>query len=259
MIPDLIRPNELSSAKIRSIQQELKQAGFDPGLADGRWGPRTSVAYNNYLHRAHGRVITPTTVQRVQGSTSYSVLKPEYERLFANCKVLDQHLSEVRILIDRIFSNRPRYEAVGKHLGTPWWMIGALHAMEAGLNFHTHLHNGDPLTQRTIQVPSGRPKDGHPPFAWEHSATDALQMHNFHVWSDWSVAGALYKAEQYNGWGVRRFHSDSGPTAYLWSYTNQYRGGKYVKDGVWNATAKSRQVGVAAMLRVMADRGLIAR
>ena len=259
VIPTIIHPGELSSATIRSIQQELKQAGYDPGPVDGRWGARTKRAYDDFLRRAQSRIVTPSIGERVLGSTSYPTLKPEYERLFANCKVLDEHLSNVRALTDRISAHRPRYEAVGKPLGTPWWIIGALHAMEADLNFHTHLHNGDPLTQRTVQVPSGRPKEGHPPFTWEVSATDALKMHGFHVWRDWSVAGALYKAEEYNGWGVRKFHAGSGPTAYLWSYTNLYRGGKYVKDGVWSAAAKSQQTGVAAMLRLMADRGLIVR
>jgi lysozyme family protein len=259
MIPDSIRPNELSSAKIRSIQQELKKAGYDPGLIDGHWGPRTSVAYNNFLHRARAPIVTASIGERIHGSTSYPVLKPEYERLFANCKVLEENLHEVRSLMDRILGKRPRYEAVGRPLSTPWWIIGAIHAMEAGLSFNTHLHNGDPLTQRTVQVPAGRPKEGNPPFSWDHSATDALKMHGFHGWGDWSIAGALFKAEEYNGWGVRKFHSSSGPTAYLWSHTNIYRGGKYIRDGVWSATAKSQQPGVAAIVRLMADRGLLVR
>ena len=162
-------------------------------------------------------------------------------------------------LINRVLTHRLRYETVGKPLGTPWWIIGVIHAMESEVNFHTHLHNGDPLTQRTVQVPAGRPKEGNPPFTWEFSATDALKLHDFHVWRDWSVAGALYKAEEYNGWGVRKFHAASGPTAYLWSYTNLYLGGKYVKDGIWSAAVKSQQPGVAAMLRLMVDRGLIVR
>ena len=206
-----------------------------------------------------GGPMLPWQGERVLNTTSYPALRPEYERLFANCKILDEHLFNVRGLVARVLAHRLRYEAVGKPLGTPWWIIGAIHAMESELNFHTHLHNGDPLTQRTVQVPSGRPKEGDPPFTWEVSAIDALKLHGFHVWRDWSVTGALYKAEEYNGWGVRRFHAASGPTAYLWSHTNQYLGGKYVKDHVWSATAKSQQPGVAAMLRLMSDRGLIVR
>jgi lysozyme family protein len=259
MIPNNVRPNELSSDEIRSIQLQLQNAGCDPGPVDGSWGPRTATAYDHFLTRTRSHIAIPSTGERIIGSASYPALKPEYERLFSNCRVPDRRRYEVQKLVDHILANRPRYDAAGKPLGTPWWIIGALHAMESDLNFHTHLHNGDPLTQRTVQVPSGRPKEGNPPFAWEHSATDALKMHGFHVWRDWSVAGALYKAEQYNGWGVRRFHSSSGPTAYLWSYTNIYRGGKYVKDGVWSATAQSQQPGVAAILRLMVDRGLIVK
>jgi lysozyme family protein len=259
MIPTIVHPGELSSATIWSIQQELKEAGYDPGPVDGRWGPRTKVAYDNFLGGAHSRTIAPSQGERVLNITSYHALRPEYERLFANCKVPDEHLFNVRALVDRVLAHRLRYEAVGKPLSTPWWIIGAIHAMESDLNFRTHLHNGDPLAQRTVQVPSGRPKEGSPPFTWEVSATDALKLHGFHLWRDWSVAGALYKAEEYNGWGVRRFHAASGPTAYLWSHTNQYLGGKYVKDRIWSATAKSQQTGVAAMLRLMVDRGLIVR
>jgi lysozyme family protein len=259
MIPTIVDPGELSSATIMSIQQELKEAGYEPGPIDGRWGPRTKVAHDNFLAGAHRHAVVPSQRERLLCTTSFHALKPEYERLFANCKVLDEHLSSVRALVGRVLAHRPRYEAVGKPSGIPWWIIGAIHAMEAELDFRTHLHNGDPLIQRTVQVPSGRPKEGNPPFTWEFSATDALKLHGFHVWRDWSVAGALYKAEEYNGWGVRRFHAASGPTAYLWSHTNQYQGGKYVKDGVWSAMANSQQPGVAAILRLMVDRRLIAR
>jgi lysozyme family protein len=259
MISNIINPGGLGAATIRSIQQELKQAGYDPGPVDGLWGPRTKVAYDNFLRGAHRLIAAPSQGERVLCTTSYPALKPEYERFFASCKVLDEHRSDVQALINRILAHRLRYEAVGKPLGTPWWIIGAIHAMESEVDFHTHLHNGDPLTQRTVQVPAGRPKEGNPPFTWEFSATDALKFHGFHVWRDWSVAGALYKAEEYNGWGVRRFHAASGPTAYLWSHTNLYLGGKYVKDGVWSAAVKSQQPGVAAMLRLMVDRGLIVR
>ena len=259
MIPTTVHPGELSSATIQSIQQKLEEAGYDPGPVDGRWGARTKVAYSNFLAGAHRGRVVPLQGEPVLNTTSYHALRPEYERLFANCKVLAEQRMNVGALVNRVFAHRPRYEAVGKPLGTPWWIIGALHAMESELDFRTHLHNGDPLTQRTVQEPSGYPKEGNPPFTWEFSATDALKLHGFHVWRDWSVAGALYKAEAYNGWGVRRFHAASGPTAYLWSQTNQYLGGKYVKDGIWSGTARSQQAGVAAMLRLMVDRGLIVK
>lgn len=96
MIPTIVHPGELSSATIHSIQQELKQAGYDPGHVDGRWGSRTKVAYSNFLAGAHRRSLVPLQGEPVLNATSYHVLRPEYERLFANCKVLDEHLINVR-------------------------------------------------------------------------------------------------------------------------------------------------------------------
>jgi lysozyme family protein len=43
--------------------------------------------------------------------------------------------------------------------------------MESNLKFQTHLHNCDPLTRRTRQVPAGRRAVGEPPFDWDVSAS----------------------------------------------------------------------------------------
>ena len=52
---------------------------------------------------------------------------------------------------------KARYAAVGKPFGIPWHVVGIIHMLEAAANFTTHLHNGDPLTARTVHVPAGRP------------------------------------------------------------------------------------------------------
>ena len=80
--------------------------------------------------------------------------------------------------------------------------------MESSLNFKRHLHNGDPLTARTVHVPSGRPRQGDPPFTWEQSAADALTLRNLGPRTDWSLSGTLYALEGYNGWGYRRYHPE---------------------------------------------------
>src|SRR5215469_7451090 len=59
MIPTIVHPGELNSATIKSIQQELKEAGYSPGPADGRWGARTKVAYSNFLVGTHRRSVVP--------------------------------------------------------------------------------------------------------------------------------------------------------------------------------------------------------
>jgi lysozyme family protein len=136
----------------------------------------------------------------------------------------------------------------------PWYVIAVIHNMECGLDFTEHLHNGDPLTRRTINDPPGRPKTGQPPFAWEVSALDALQYDGLTTWQDWSVAGICYKLEGYNGWGYRAHKIN---TPYLWSFSNLYVSGKYIADGVWSDSAVSRQCGAAVILRRLSEHGSI--
>ncbi|MFL6333200.1 MAG: hypothetical protein ACJ754_07635 [Pyrinomonadaceae bacterium] len=183
-------------------------------------------------------------------------LMDEYQKLFDTCIINPNRSGTVDGLVGTIEQNRNRYAAVGDPLGIPWYFIAVIHNMEASQNFKKHLHNGDPLTARTVQVPAGRPKTGNPPFTWEESAADSLQLKRLDKWTDWSIPGTLYKLEEYNGWGYRRFHADV-LTPYLWSFTNQYKSGKYVADGKWSQTAVSGQCGAAALLRRMAEKGTI--
>jgi lysozyme family protein len=164
----------------------------------------------------------------------------------------------VERLVSRIVSAQSRYETVAKNVGSelPWPFIGIIHCMESGLDFKKHLHNGDPLTARTVHVPEGRPIAGQPPFTWEDSARDALRLRRLHAWSDWSLAGTLYQMEAYNGWGYRLYHPHV-LSPYLWSFSNQYVSGKYVQDGTWSDTAVSRQCGGAVLLRRMSEIGIV--
>lgn len=181
-------------------------------------------------------------------------LRAEYQSLFDSCQIDAAQQPAINAQVDRILAARARYDGVAGPIGVPWYVVGVLHSMEAGLRFDRHLHNGDPLGARTVQVPRGRPAGGTPPFTWEASAADALQCEGYASWTDWSVPGILFKWELYNGWGYRRHHPDV-KSPYLWSMTNHYISGKYVADGVWSATARSKQIGAAALLRRLAERG----
>lgn len=184
-------------------------------------------------------------------------LQAEYVDLFTGCVVSPGKAGSVDGLVDKLASNRDRYEAVGSGLGIPWFLIAVIHNMESSQSFKGHLHNGDPLTARTWQVPAGRPASGNPPFTWEQSATDALTMHSLDHMQDQSLPKLLYELERYNGWGYRLYHQHV-KSPYLWSFSNQYTSGKYVADGTWSDTAKSAQCGAAVLLRRMAERKLIA-
>jgi lysozyme family protein len=183
-------------------------------------------------------------------------LRREYERLFDTCQIRPQRATAVGALVDRIVSGRPRYDAVGGSLGIPWYFVGLVHSMECGSNFKLHLHNGDPLTARTVHYPPNRPTLGEPPFSWEASAIDALSGRKVDRWTDWSRGGLLYQLEGYNGFGYRAYHPDV-PTPYLWSFSAHYTCGKYVADGQWSATAVSQQCGAAVLFRAMWERGVL--
>jgi len=183
-------------------------------------------------------------------------LKEEYQRLFDACIIREDKNEEVENLLSKIEINQDRYVAIENDLGIPWYYIAVVHNMESSLNFNKHLHNGDPLTDRTFHVPAGRPKSGEPPFTWEESAVDALKLRRLYKWQDWSLPGVLYNLEGYNGWGYRMYHSHV-LSPYLWSFSNQYSSGKYVADGRWSDTAVSKQAGAAVLLRRMAEKGAI--
>ncbi|SHL17569.1 hypothetical protein SAMN05444266_102315 [Chitinophaga jiangningensis] len=138
----------------------------------------------------------------------------------------------------------------------PWYFIACVHYLECSFSFKKHLHNGDPLTGYTVQVPAGRPKVGHPPpFTFEESAVDALKLMGFDKVTSWKLPFILRKLEAYNGFGYFKYHNMNSP--YLWSYSNHYTKGKYVKDGKFDKDAVSAQLGSAVILKRMEERGLI--
>lgn len=184
-------------------------------------------------------------------------LRAEYEKLFETCVIRPERAAEVEKLVNQLSANQSRYQTVGKALGIPWGFIAVVHNMEASQKFTGHLHNGDPLTARTKQVPAGRPKTGTPPFTWEQSCEDALTLKGLGSGTDWTLAGTLYQLERYNGWGYRKFHPHV-LSPYLWSFSTHYSSGKYVADGTWSETAKSQQCGAAVLLRRMVEKKLFA-
>ena len=180
-------------------------------------------------------------------------LQKEYEDLYSRMEIRLDKLSVVESNVNKILQFKARYKAVGDPLHIPWYFIGIIHSMESGQSFSRHLHNGDPLTARTKQVPSGRPKTGNPPFTWEESAADALKYHDLNQVGEWTLTRILYELERYNGWGYRLYHQHVY-SPYLWSFSNQYIKGKYIADGTWSETAASLQIGAVVLLRRLEER-----
>ena len=185
----------------------------------------------------------------VATSLKYDALADEYAAWFAAAKIRPEFRESTDWHLTMMRQSRGRYERLGKRLGIPWAFIAATHGLEASFNFRAHFHNGDfPLSRRTRQVPAGRPPNWLPPSDWESSAADALRLLGFTGQSDWSLPRTLYRLEAYNGFGYRRAGRAS---PYLWSFSSLYSRGKFVADGKFDPTARSKQCGAAVMLKLL--------
>jgi lysozyme family protein len=192
---------------------------------------------------------------KVNKSIKYDDIADEYVKLWETSRLRPEKLSAIRREADRVVANRKVYEEISEETDVPWWFVGLIHGMECSFSLQKHLHNGDSLKARTWQVPAGRPKEGSPPFTFVDSAVDALEYDKFAGKTDWPLPMVLFRLERYNGFGYRRKFGFASP--YLWSYTSHFTAGKYVKDGVFDVNAVSKQCGAAAMLRDLVERGIV--
>lgn len=186
----------------------------------------------------------------------YETLIPEYFALWTELVFRKERLATIDRFCDGITHGRDRYRSVSAATGVPWYVIGVIHALEASLDFGAHLHNGDPLSDYTVNEPKGRPNAHRPPFSWEESAVDALEFDRLTGIRFWPIERICYALELFNGFGYRLFHPEV-KSPYLWSFSNHYERGKYIKDKVWSPIAVSKQCGAIVILKRMAERGLI--
>jgi len=143
---------------------------------------------------------------------------------------------------------KSRYLAVETKTGVPWPVIAVIHQRESSQNWGRSLAQGDPWNRISVHVPAGRG-----PFSsWEEAAIDALLNCDPHLAKrkDWSLASVLIALELYNGLG---YASKGVPSPYLWAGTNQYRSGKYVRDGAYDPSHVDQQLGCAALLISMME------
>lgn len=222
-----------------------------------------NAATDEACAKAAGALLSRLSVEQRAGAgtgalevpaPTFDQLKPRYEALYASCQVRPERQGEVAWHVRKLLQHRSRYEAVSARTGAPWWFIGVVHALEASFNFQAHLHNGDPLSGRTVQATRGRPPVWIPPSDWESSAVDAVTFDRLAVLADWSLAHVLHRWERFNGFG---YYPKNINSPCLWSFTNQYVKGKFVKDGVFDPDSVSKQCGAAAMLRALEDAGVV--
>jgi lysozyme family protein len=190
--------------------------------------------------------------------TNFAALKTANATRWANAKVTRR--AEFVFAARRLVLAKARYQAVEAKTGVPWYFIAVAHEREASRRWDTHLGQGDPLNEVTRHVPKGEPAFS----TWEEGAYDALV--NCPPYAarnkDWSIGGLLTMLEQYNGLGyfngpvtvkngvvVARYPSQ--PSPYIWSGTDQYNKGKYVRDREFDPTKEDEQLGCAGLLMAM--------
>jgi lysozyme family protein len=145
---------------------------------------------------------TQITQLQNENTVLSKLLRQEYQQRFNNAKIRDEAEPPVAEQVRKILANKDRYETVVKGTSMPWYFLAIIHGLEASFDFNTHMYNGDPLTERTVHAPVGRPKEGNPPFTWEQSAADEIRERKYDQWNDWSTAGMLVLWEQFNGMGL---------------------------------------------------------
>lgn len=249
-IDGIFGANTKRAVKQFQLKKELVEDGI---VGQATW----TVLLLGPLERFAGEVIEPggeahaPTKPLVTSKYSADVEK-EMEALWRTMKIT---ASDGRFdwYVNKSLSNEGRYAALARsiHSLMPWWFVAVIHGLEASFSFSKHLHNGDPLSGRTVNVPAGRIPGKQPPYTWEESAYDALTMPGkaYHKENDWSMPAILWRLEGYNGYGYRLYRGIHTP--YLWAGTSHYTRGKYTADGVWSATAVSKQAGAAGVIRLL--------
>jgi lysozyme family protein len=220
---------ERTEAAVREVQ--LRHAGLE---VDGEVGPMTWA------------VLLRKPIPRSDEPPKYLEYRAGYKADFARMSILPSRLADVNAIARRVMSHKARYVAAGKKTGVPWFVIAAWHDRESSGDFSKQLAQGDPLDRVSVNEPSGRG-----PFPdWEASAEDALiKLKALDKVRDWPIERIAYESERYNGFGYR---SHGVPSAYLWSFSNIYRGGKYVADRVFDFNATDKQCGVMPLISQLA-------
>jgi lysozyme family protein len=196
--------------------------------------------------------LPPTTVPQVSAEWSEN-----YRQLWNTLTISSADWQkQATAMARKIVASQARYATAVAGTQVPWWFVAVVHCMECSMRFDQHLHNGDSLSGRTVQVPPGRPAAGSPPFTWEQSAHDAIQFERLDRVTDWSLPNVLFNWHRYNG--INNEYKRRGiPTPYLWSGATHYKKGKYVRDGVFDPEFVSGQLGAAVILKALVDLGAV--
>jgi lysozyme family protein len=168
---------------------------------------------------------------------TFEALQPQYKEMLGAMKAT--RMPAAVVVAKRLLASRDRFLGLQTACGVPaLWVMPVFEREQP--SFDAYLGNGDPLSHPTTHVPRGRG-----PFStWEEGAADALALDHVAEPATWTWEWACWQWEKWNGFGPREH---GRPTGYLWSGTDQYKGGKYVSDGVWSPRTFDQQLGTVIL------------
>lgn len=171
----------------------------------------------------------------------------DYLELYNTFKILPKYKNWLALYVKESILNWHHYIQVEQKTNVPWQIIAALHANECAFDLEKQILNGEKWNKKTRKVP----KNLGPFKNWIDSAVFALDYVNPHFSGNISIAYVLAFLESWNGWGYR---SKGVNSPYLWALTNHGIGvGKFVRDGIYDPNAESKQLGAAALIKELND------
>jgi lysozyme family protein len=178
----------------------------------------------------------------------FATLGPEYASLLGQMKIRPERQREFENVGDKLvgFVQADRYQPVTDTLGIPQIFIAPSFEREASSNFNLSPAQGDPWREVSRHVPRGLG----PYVSWLAAALASYRLNHLDRVgaANWLWALLAYYFELFNGFGYRR-HGIHSP--YLFGGTNLYTRGKFILDGVFDATHEDEQLGCLAMALVM--------
>jgi lysozyme family protein len=174
---------------------------------------------------------------------TFEQTKEGYANLWDKAKIKPEHNADAMKWAKRALDNEAIFQQVETATGVPWYMVAVILFRESGMDLNTYLGNGQSLHRVTTVVPAGRG-----PFStFVEGAIDAIKLEGMYHIGPWTLELILYWLERFNGQG----YFGHGNSPYLWSWTDQYRAGKFVADHVYDANFVDPQGGCVAVLKAL--------
>lgn len=173
--------------------------------------------------------ITP----RVQGDSLYNKHSASLKN--ASLSMTSSQAADKQNFESNFEQNKDKYEALAKKTHVPAKLIAAIHWRESGGNFNKKLRDGTSLGGQSFDVEA---------VSVLKEFSSVISKYGIDENTTDMAACAAF-AEKWNGLG----YSNKGKNSpYVYSGTSEYTAGKYVQDGVYDASVKDKQLGVVALL-----------